>query len=192
MKGSETRAGTGTITRNTLSRPRSKYLSRATHPASDLSATPRFYPAVKEIADVFPHSHNEEFRGKDGFIEVTDPIHVHTVEALFFDTLANKGIKRVDDPYGGDVRPPTLASITILIPVTHQITGCCIASASVNPKTWKRSYSANTYLRPFQDRKNFHVSQNLEVSMVVKLKSSTPTGPHECLCFARHLGGRQG
>lgn len=109
----------------------------------------KFYPAVKEIADVFPHSHNEEFRGKDGFIEVTDPIHVHTVEALFFDTLANKGIKRVDDPYGGD------------------ITGCCIASASVNPKTWKRSYSANTYLRPFQDRKNFHVLMNAYVSRVI-------------------------
>lgn len=67
------------------------------------SACHSFHPAVKEVADAYPHTYVEKFRGTTGPINVTVPIHAHTIDKIVQDTLVNKGIKRIDDPYGGDV-----------------------------------------------------------------------------------------
>ncbi|KAF6749503.1 GMC oxidoreductase [Ephemerocybe angulata] len=109
----------------------------------------KFHPAVKEITDKYPHTYDENFRGTDGPINVTDPIHAHTLDKIFIDTLGNKGIKHVTDPYGGDV------------------TGTYLASNNVDPKTWKRSYSATGYWLPHQDRPNFHLLTGAHVSRVL-------------------------
>ena len=63
----------------------------------------RFHPAVKEITDSFPHTYNEKNRGTSGPVSVTDPIHAYTADKVFIDTLVNKGVKLLEDPYGGEV-----------------------------------------------------------------------------------------
>ncbi|RXW15191.1 hypothetical protein EST38_g10664 [Candolleomyces aberdarensis] len=108
-----------------------------------------FHPAVKEVADAYPHTYVEKFRGTNGPINVSVPIHAHTIDKIVQETLVNRGIKKIDDPYGGN------------------ITGTWIASNNIDPKTWKRSYSANAYLRPHQDRPNFYVLPNAYVAKVL-------------------------
>ncbi|KAJ2925508.1 hypothetical protein H1R20_g11585, partial [Candolleomyces eurysporus] len=108
-----------------------------------------FHPAVKEVADAYPHTYVEKFRGTTGPIDVSVPIHAHTIDKIIQETLVNRGIKKIDDPYGGN------------------ITGTWIASNNIDPKTWKRSYSANAYLRPHQDRPNFYVLPNAYVAQVL-------------------------
>ncbi|TEB21436.1 GMC oxidoreductase [Coprinellus micaceus] len=108
-----------------------------------------FHPAVKEITDSFPHTYNEKNRGTSGPVGVTDPIHAYTADKVFIDTLVNKGVKLLEDPYGGEV------------------TGAYIASNNVDPRTWKRTYSASAYLHPYEDRQNLVVLPNAYVTRVL-------------------------
>lgn len=108
-----------------------------------------FVPAGKEITDAYPHTYNEKFRGTSGPVVVTDPIHAHTADKIFIDTLVNKGVRVIEDPYGGDV------------------TGAYLASNNVDPRTWKRTHSASAYLRPFEDRQNMNVLPNAFVTRII-------------------------
>lgn len=59
---------------------------------------------AKEQTDLYPHTFTGEHGGKSGPIQVTIPPHVHTIDKLFQETMIQMGLKRIDDPYGGDVR----------------------------------------------------------------------------------------
>ena len=63
----------------------------------------RSYVAAEEHLAVYPHTFNPAYRGTTGPIQVSVPHHVHTVDLLFQQSLVNKGLKAVSDPYGGDV-----------------------------------------------------------------------------------------
>ncbi|KAG2005782.1 pyranose dehydrogenase [Coprinopsis cinerea AmutBmut pab1-1] len=108
-----------------------------------------FHPAVPEIAEKYPHTYNAKFRGTSGPIQVTVPLHAHTLDEIWQNTLANKGVRKIEDPYGGD------------------ITGTWIAANNVDPKTWKRSYSATAYWEPNQHRPNLHVITEAYVTRIV-------------------------
>jgi hypothetical protein len=99
-----------------------------------------FHIAQKEQNDLYPHTHNLAFRGETGPIQVTVPHSVYTIDQLFQETLVNKGLKPIKDPYGGD------------------ITGTWMASANLDPKSWTRSYAATAYYMPNRERKNLIVS----------------------------------
>lgn len=72
-------------------------------PNNLIFARHRFHPAVKEVADGYPHTFVEKFRGTSGPIDVSVPIHANTIDKIIQETLVNKGIKKIDDPYGGNV-----------------------------------------------------------------------------------------
>ncbi|KAH9476793.1 GMC oxidoreductase family protein Mala s 12 [Psilocybe cubensis] len=108
-----------------------------------------FHPPTKEQTDLYPHKFIVEHRGTTGPIQVAISHSVHTLDELFQETMVNKGLKEVDDPYDGDM------------------TGTWIASSSIDPRTWTRSYSANTYLVPNLKRENLSVLTGAYVSKVL-------------------------
>ena len=58
----------------------------------------------------YPHTFNAAYRGTQGPIQVSVPHHIHTVDRLIQESLANKGLKKIPDAYGGDVSFSFLAS----------------------------------------------------------------------------------
>ncbi|KAJ7637777.1 GMC oxidoreductase [Mycena rosella] len=108
-----------------------------------------FHIAQKEQSDLYPHTHNFAFRGESGPIQVTVPHSVHTVDRIFQETLVQKGLKPIEDPYGGD------------------ITGTWMASANLDPKSWTRSYAATAYYIPNRERKNLVVLTEATVARVL-------------------------
>lgn len=78
---------------------------------SYLSYWTRFRVAAEEHAAVYPHTFNPKYRGTSGPIDTSTPHHVHTIDLLFQQSLVNKGLNAVNDPYGGDV------SLRVLIPL---------------------------------------------------------------------------
>ncbi|KAJ3512055.1 hypothetical protein NLJ89_g3742 [Agrocybe chaxingu] len=111
--------------------------------------TETFHLPAKELTDLYPHTYNPDFRGLSGPLHVAIPSHVHTVDKLVQETFVNKGVKAIKDPYGGD------------------ISGTWIASATMDPKTWKRSYAATSYLVPNLARPNLNVLTEALVSRVL-------------------------
>ncbi|KAJ6562868.1 GMC oxidoreductase [Mycena vulgaris] len=108
-----------------------------------------FHPPAPEQMELYPHTYEASFHGTSGPIHTIIPFHFPTIDALFQQTLVNKGLKSIKDPYGGD------------------ITGTWIASATLDPSTWTRSYAATGYLLPAQDRPNLTVLTEATVARVV-------------------------
>ncbi|KAG6909080.1 hypothetical protein DXG01_002061 [Tephrocybe rancida] len=128
----------------------------------------KFHPPTKEVADRFPHTYGND-RGSSGLLQTTFAPHVHTVDAILKETFANRGIKRLDDPYQGNVN----TSIHLLLRDQNKLTrrfkvnGTWNASSTIDPKTWARSSSATAYLVPAQDRPNLTVLTQATVLRVV-------------------------
>ncbi|KAF9528787.1 GMC oxidoreductase [Crepidotus variabilis] len=115
-----------------------------------------FHLPAQEQLDVYPHTYNPNFRGLSGPIHTSLAPQFHTIDKLMQETLVNKGIKPVEDPYGGD------------------ISGGWIASANIDPKGWKRSYSASGYLQPNLHRPNLNVLTDALVARIVFEDKLTP------------------
>jgi len=62
-----------------------------------------FHPPAKEQTILYPYTFDPMFRGTSGPVQVTIPPTVYTVDKLVQETLVNKGLKAIKDPYGGDV-----------------------------------------------------------------------------------------
>ncbi|KAJ7189182.1 GMC oxidoreductase [Mycena filopes] len=108
-----------------------------------------FHAAQTSQTALYPHTHDPAFRGASGPIQVTVPHTVHTVDRLFQETLVNKGLKAIKDPYGGD------------------ISGTWMASANLDPRSWTRSYAATGYYLPNKERKNLVVLTEALVARVL-------------------------
>ncbi|KAJ6542821.1 GMC oxidoreductase, partial [Mycena capillaripes] len=108
-----------------------------------------FHPPAQEQLDLYPHTYDTELHGTSGPIQTTIPFHFHAVDSLFQETLVNKGLKSIKDPYGGDIN------------------GIFIANANLDPQTWTRSYSATGYLSPAQDRANLSVLTEATVTRIL-------------------------
>ncbi|KAF8877062.1 GMC oxidoreductase [Gymnopilus junonius] len=104
-------------------------------------------PAQEQKA-LYPHTYTAEFGGTSGPVQVSIPPHVHTIDKIFQPTMLNVGLKRIDDPYGGD------------------ITGTWMTSSTIDPKTWIRSYAASAYLLPNLNRPNLKVLTSVLISRV--------------------------
>lgn len=111
--------------------------------------TETFHAAAEEQAVLYPHTFNAAHHGTNGPIQVSMPHHAHTIDNLFQQSFVNKGLKTVANPYGGD------------------ITGTWMASASMDPKTWTRSYAATAYYQPNKDRSNLTVLAEAVVSRIL-------------------------
>ncbi|KAF8958583.1 GMC oxidoreductase [Flammula alnicola] len=108
-----------------------------------------FHPPAKEQTDLYPHTFDLHTRGSSGPVQVTIPPHAYTLDKLVQETLVNRGLEAIEDPYGGN------------------ITGTWIASANLDPKTWTRSNSAAAYLLPNMSRPNLGVLTDSLVSRVI-------------------------
>ncbi|KAJ7722931.1 GMC oxidoreductase [Mycena metata] len=108
-----------------------------------------FHPAAQEQMDVYPHTYEARFRGTSGPIHTTVPFHYHAVDSLFQQTLVNKGLKNIKDPYGGDIN------------------GTWMANANLDPRTWTRSYSTTGYFIPAHDRPNLKVLTGATVAQIL-------------------------
>lgn len=53
----------------------------------------------------FPHTFDMNFRGVGGPLEIAIPRTSYKTDKMFLDTLEKKGVKLIQDPYGGDVCP---------------------------------------------------------------------------------------
>ena len=97
-------AGTGKII---MSTPRNR--RRASLDFKPVTIVKNFFmisvhlPA-KEQTDLYPHTFTAQHTGKSGPVQASIAPHVHTIDKLFQETMINKGLKRIDDPHGGDVR----------------------------------------------------------------------------------------
>ncbi|KAJ7454339.1 GMC oxidoreductase [Mycena galericulata] len=108
-----------------------------------------FHPPAKEQTDIYPHTYETKFHGTSGPIHTTIPFHFHVVDELFQQTMINKGLKAIEDPYGGD------------------ITGTWIANANLDPSDWTRSYSTTGYYLPARDRPNLKVLTESTVTRIL-------------------------
>lgn len=107
-------AGTGRVTSSILNEARRTFLP---YSVRDLlvqlpGLIHRFHKASDEQLAAYPHTVNPMNRGTNGPIQTTVPHAVATIDALFQETMVNKGIKAISDPYGGDVR----YTFSLLIP----------------------------------------------------------------------------
>ena len=62
-----------------------------------------FHPAEKDVMEHYPHTHDPNSHGFCGPIHVSMAPHAYTIDKLVEDTLINKGVDIVKDPYGGNV-----------------------------------------------------------------------------------------
>ncbi|KAJ6490230.1 GMC oxidoreductase [Mycena vitilis] len=108
-----------------------------------------FHPPAQEQMDLYPHTYDTELHGTSGPIHTTIPFHYHALDELFQQTLVSKGLKSIDDPYGGNLN------------------GTWIANANLDPRTWTRSYAATGYLMPAQDRSNLTVLTEATVTRIL-------------------------
>ncbi|KZP27962.1 GMC oxidoreductase [Athelia psychrophila] len=108
-----------------------------------------FHPAAPEHTALYPHTSNIAHHGTEGPLLVSTPHHVHTVDLLFKETCEAKGLKVLEDPYGGD------------------ISGMWMGSSTMDPKTWTRSNAATAFYEPNADRKNFTVLCEAHVSRIL-------------------------
>ncbi|KAJ7688605.1 GMC oxidoreductase, partial [Mycena rosella] len=108
-----------------------------------------FHPPAQEQMDSYPHTYDAALHGTSGPIHTTIPFHFHDVDSLFQQTMRAKGLKNIEDPYGGD------------------ITGTWIANANLDPSTWTRSYAVTGHFLLAQDRPNLTVLTDAMVTRIL-------------------------
>lgn len=117
----------------------------------------RFHVAAEEHLAVYPHTYNPKYRGTTGPIHTSTPHHFHTLDLLFQQSFVNKGCNAVVDPYGGDVSDGIYYRRFVIYLSILKIDGTWMASATMDPATWTRSYAATGYYEPNKDRPNLTV-----------------------------------
>ncbi|KAJ7920180.1 GMC oxidoreductase [Mycena leptocephala] len=116
-----------------------------------------FHPPAEEQMKLYPHTYDPRFHGTTGPIHTTVPFHCHDVDELFQQTLVNKGIKSIPDPYGGDIN------------------GTWIANSNLDPSDWTRSYATTGYFLPAQNRPNLTASSSLRLFSLIVVTGATVT-----------------
>ncbi|KAJ7191837.1 GMC oxidoreductase, partial [Mycena pura] len=109
-----------------------------------------YHPPSQEQMGAYPYTYDVQLCGTSGPIQTTVPSHYSAVDVLFQQTLVNKGLNCVEDPYGGDIN------------------GTWKANVNLDPRTqWTRSYAATGYLLPAQDRPNLTVLTEVMVARIL-------------------------
>ncbi|SYW79692.1 uncharacterized protein UHO2_04335 [Ustilago hordei] len=117
------------------------------------------WPRGKKSTDFSPNQIKEldssikkqtKYVGDNGPVGVTYPGVSYQPVADWVPTLAALGIDHAESPYNGDNQ------------------GAFIATSTINPKTWERSFSRNAYIDPIVNkRKNLVVLPNQTVTRII-------------------------
>ncbi|KII91114.1 hypothetical protein PLICRDRAFT_173018 [Plicaturopsis crispa FD-325 SS-3] len=101
--------------------------------------TEKFVQPSKEFQAKNGHNYDRWTIGTEGVLPLTPPSVILDIELKLKQTLENLGIPSAPDPYGGNPHG------TFFVPNT------------IDPKTFKRTYSATAYYAPNADRQNLSV-----------------------------------
>ncbi|KAJ9120092.1 hypothetical protein QFC22_002990 [Naganishia vaughanmartiniae] len=117
----------------------------------------RFTPPSSELASEFGIQFNEQSHGTSGPLDYSYPGQLIPIIADWTTVLENIGIVSSPDPNGG------------------QGWGAFVATSSINPTNWTRSYSRSAYIDPLPPRSNLHIVANTRVMKVNTEKNSDGT-----------------
>lgn len=107
-----------------------------------------FTPPADEIAKEFDIRYNTESHGTSGPVHYSYPGFLLPIVGDWTTVLENIGILGSPDPNGG------------------QGWGAFVATSSINPTNWTRSYSRSAYIDPLPPRANLHILANTRVMKV--------------------------
>lgn len=107
-----------------------------------------FTPPTEEITQEFNIAYNTENHGTDGPLHYSYPGFLLPVVGEWTTVLENIGVNVSPDPNGGNGW------------------GAFIATSSINPSNWTRSYSKSAYIDPLPPRANLHILPNARVLKV--------------------------
>lgn len=108
----------------------------------------RFTPPTDAIAKEFDIQYNIESHGTSGPLDYSYPGYLLPIVADWTTVLENIGILGSPDPNGG------------------QGWGAFVATSSINPTNWTRSYARSAYIDPLPPRANLHILANTRVMKV--------------------------
>ncbi|KAI5453685.1 hypothetical protein NCC49_005505 [Naganishia albida] len=117
----------------------------------------KFTPPSDEIAKQFDIQYNPDSHGTDGPLSYSYPGYLLPIVGDWTTVLENIGILSSPDPNGG------------------QGWGAFVATSSINPTNWTRSYSRSAYIDPLPPRPNLHILANTRVLKVNTAKNADGT-----------------
>ncbi|KAI0766229.1 GMC oxidoreductase [Trametes elegans] len=115
----------------------------------EMNASETFTPPSDEIQAIGNIQYKKENHGTNGPIHATYPGFLPPVVGNWTTTLGNIGVAVAEDAYGGDAW------------------GAYIATSSINPTNWTRSYSRSGYIDPLPPRPNLSVLPNATVTRII-------------------------
>jgi choline dehydrogenase-like flavoprotein len=117
----------------------------------------KFTPPAEEIAKEFDIQYNADSHGTSGPLDYSYPGYLLPIVGDWTTVLENIGILSSPDPNGG------------------QGWGAFVATSSINPTNWTRSYSRSAYIDPLPPRANLHILANTRVMKVNTEKNTDGT-----------------
>ncbi|EPQ29695.1 uncharacterized protein PFL1_02915 [Pseudozyma flocculosa PF-1] len=117
-----------------------------------------FTPPRKELLDAVDINFNPASHGTDGPLHVSWPARSYPPVASFLQSVAELGTAISQDPDAG------------------QSWGAFVATSTINPTNWTRSFSRTAYLDPYAYRSNLHVLTGHTVTKVLFDQGSSSGG----------------
>ncbi|KAF8905217.1 hypothetical protein CPB84DRAFT_1745544 [Gymnopilus junonius] len=96
-------------------------------PAVDISAFKKLSNLGWNWKDYHEYSKKLEI-GKLGPVQVAIAPHVHTIDKLFQEMMVQKGLKKIDDPYGGNITGTWMAASSLDPKISSKSLGCTATS----------------------------------------------------------------
>lgn len=79
-----------------------------------LTSIIRFHPANKKQVDKYPHEYVANSHGTSGPIQTTVMHHSATIDNLYQETVVGMGMRKIKDPYAGDITGTWISHGTVL------------------------------------------------------------------------------
>ncbi|KAI1796681.1 GMC oxidoreductase [Ganoderma leucocontextum] len=127
-----------------------------------MKASETFTPPSSDVQSEGGIQYVASSRGTDGPVHVSYPGFMLPVVGNWTTALANIGVDVSQDAYNGDAW------------------GAYVASSSINPSNWTRSYARSAYIDPLAPRSNLAILPNATVTRIIfdtsNAKNLTATG----------------
>ncbi|KAI0091378.1 GMC oxidoreductase [Irpex rosettiformis] len=123
-----------------------------------MQASETFSPPIDAVKQAGNIQFNTVSHGTSGPIHVTYPGFIPGIVGDWTDSLANLGIPTTVDAYAGDD------------------SGGFVATSSINPSNWTRSYARSAYIDPLPPRSNLAILANATVTRLIFANSTDSAG----------------
>ncbi|KAI0637465.1 GMC oxidoreductase [Trametes polyzona] len=116
---------------------------------TNMKESEKFTPPSSDVQATGNIKYDAASRGTSGPVHATYPGYMVPIVGNWTTTLADIGVAVANDAYGGEGW------------------GAFIASSSINPSNWTRSYSRSAYIDPLPPRTNLAVLPNATVTRIL-------------------------